>query len=309
MLPAPIEKLDEFNVANYLNDLPCGLSIGQAAHEIPKYRSGLIRAVKRTREKETNYVEQFSDEEEQITAAKCEVYIGKEPITAVIDSGAATSIITSSLLEFLGCKINRPSKMVIVTANRTKVKAKGMIDDLPVDLKRISIRSPVHVIDSQDNVLILGNDWLKRSHAVIHYDDETLTIRYKGRIVNLPLNFTTEKSFSIADIEESEEEYETEEELYEYQCYYSDNAYSSDEEGLEYNLWVNEYFLPNTPEPIEAVVDDENPAIYLAEAEIYTNLKEEKLHLGPLVYEQQVSFNNLIEAYVDICAQSQTQIG
>ena len=42
MLPAPIEQLTEFNVANYLRDLPCGLSVGQAAHEIPKYRSGLI---------------------------------------------------------------------------------------------------------------------------------------------------------------------------------------------------------------------------------------------------------------------------
>ena len=57
MLPVPIEKLDEFNIATYLQDLPCGLSVGQAAHEIPKYCSGFIRAVRCTREKETNYVE------------------------------------------------------------------------------------------------------------------------------------------------------------------------------------------------------------------------------------------------------------
>src|SRR5205823_7229345 len=58
MIPAPIEQLNEFNVATYLQDLPCRLSVGQAAHEIPKYRSGLIRAVRRTREKETHYAEQ-----------------------------------------------------------------------------------------------------------------------------------------------------------------------------------------------------------------------------------------------------------
>ena len=28
MLPAPIEQLTEFNVATYLQDLPCGLSVG-----------------------------------------------------------------------------------------------------------------------------------------------------------------------------------------------------------------------------------------------------------------------------------------
>jgi hypothetical protein len=50
MLPAPIEKLDEFNMASYLQDLPCGLSVGQAAHSIPQYRSELIRALRRTRE-------------------------------------------------------------------------------------------------------------------------------------------------------------------------------------------------------------------------------------------------------------------
>ena len=63
MLPAPIEQLTEFNVANYLRDLPCGLSVGQAAHEIPKYRSGLICAVRRTREKETNYIERQTSSE------------------------------------------------------------------------------------------------------------------------------------------------------------------------------------------------------------------------------------------------------
>ena len=46
MIPAPIKQLNKFNVATYLQDLPCGLSVEQAAHEIPKYRSGLIRAVR-----------------------------------------------------------------------------------------------------------------------------------------------------------------------------------------------------------------------------------------------------------------------
>ncbi|GBB99189.1 hypothetical protein RclHR1_03440022 [Rhizophagus clarus] len=45
MLPTPIEQLTEFNVANYLRDLPCRLSVGQAAHEIPKYRNDWLRRV------------------------------------------------------------------------------------------------------------------------------------------------------------------------------------------------------------------------------------------------------------------------
>ena len=46
LLPALIEQLTEFNVSEYLQNLPCGLSVRQTAHEIPKYRSELIRAVR-----------------------------------------------------------------------------------------------------------------------------------------------------------------------------------------------------------------------------------------------------------------------
>ncbi|GBB98861.1 hypothetical protein RclHR1_33420001, partial [Rhizophagus clarus] len=46
---------------------------------------------KRTREKETNFIERNdSPDLDQTTAAQCELYVGKEPISAVIDSGAAT---------------------------------------------------------------------------------------------------------------------------------------------------------------------------------------------------------------------------
>src|ERR1700722_15163992 len=124
LLPAPIEQLNEFNVSEYLQNLPCGLSVGQAAHEIPKYRFGLIRTVRRTREKETNLIEQEMGE--QTTAAKCDLYMGKTPVTAVIDSDTTTSIITKPLLEFLGYPITRPSNMVLITANRSRVRALGV---------------------------------------------------------------------------------------------------------------------------------------------------------------------------------------
>jgi hypothetical protein len=35
--PAPIERVSEFDIAQYIGDLPCGLSIGQASAQIPKY--------------------------------------------------------------------------------------------------------------------------------------------------------------------------------------------------------------------------------------------------------------------------------
>ena len=310
MLPAPIEKLDEFSVADYLKDLPCGLSVGQAAHAIPKYRSGLVRAMRRTREREANYVDhsESEDENDQFTAAKCEIYIGKEPVTAVVDSGAATSIITDTLLNHLKQRINQPSKMVIVTANGSRVRATGLVDELPISLQGMLIKSPVHVIPSKDNVLILGNDWLRRIDAIIHYKRETLIINHKGRTIHVPISYTIKRNCITTEIDEdSEDEYESEDDLIESQIYYSDNAYSSDEENLEYNPWLNHAVEPEFQDEDELM---ENPAVFLAEAEkLQEEEKPKELHLGPLLYEQQVSFNNLLRNYKDICAQSQTQIG
>jgi hypothetical protein len=118
MLPAPIESLNEFKVAEYLQNLPCGLTVGQAAHLLPKYRSGMQQALRRKRDKtaETNMAE--SDEDETTTATKCTLRIASKACTAIIDdSGAATSIITRPLLEKLGYEVNRPSKLIVVTAN------------------------------------------------------------------------------------------------------------------------------------------------------------------------------------------------
>ena len=44
--PAPIENVNEFDIAQYISDLPCGLTIGQAAAQIPKYRGGLAKSMR-----------------------------------------------------------------------------------------------------------------------------------------------------------------------------------------------------------------------------------------------------------------------
>lgn len=106
---------------------------------------------------------------------------------------------------------NQPSNMVIVTANRTKVHALGVITELPVHLSHMIIKTPVHMLDSQDKVLILGNDWLRKINAIVNWQKKELTISYKGRTVNISLIFTITKapinSESVEDELEDKKEY------------------------------------------------------------------------------------------------------
>jgi hypothetical protein len=107
--------------------------------------------------------------------------------------------------------------------------------------------------------------------------------------------------------EEEEEEYESEE-LEETQVYLSDLSGYSSEESLEFNPWENEVspIYQEEEENLEAA----NPAIFLAQVEVFTGEKvNSDLHLGPLEYHQQNQFQQVLNDYVDICAKSQTQIG
>ena len=45
MISAPIESLTEFNVAEYLQNLSSGLTVGQAAHLLLQYCAGMQQAV------------------------------------------------------------------------------------------------------------------------------------------------------------------------------------------------------------------------------------------------------------------------
>jgi hypothetical protein len=120
LVPAPIENVNEFDIAKYISDLPCGLSIGQASAQLPVYRKELMQSVRRKREKiENNYIgENYygnsnSEDDTPTTAAKCEFYIRNQPVIVVIDSGAAVSIMTKAMMNSLGLKIQNSSDYVI----------------------------------------------------------------------------------------------------------------------------------------------------------------------------------------------------
>ena len=269
--------------------------------------------MRRTREKETNLIEQEMGE--QTTAAKCDLYVGKTPVTAVIDSGAATSIVTKPLLESLGYPITGPSNMIIVTANGSRVRALGVVEKLPINLKYLIIRTDVHVLESKDKVLILGNDWLQRVNATMDWRNRDLTIKTQGRTVKVPISFTMNKTVINTEVSDDEEEEYEEEEIEESYVYYSDHfsddsseiSFSSDDD-LEFNPWTNEY-SPIYHQESEENFEEVNPAVYLAQQEPGVQEKAPILHLGPLIEQQQSNFQHLLEEYKDICAESQTKIG
>src|ERR1044071_3874547 len=129
-----------------------GLTVGQAAHLSLKYRAEVQQAVRWSYkpEAEANLVD--SDEEEATTAAKIFLRVNHKPQTAIIDSGAATSIITKFLLDRLGFEIAKDSRLVVVTANGARTKSLGVTSKLPIRIGNIDIPTSFQVLDSKDEI-------------------------------------------------------------------------------------------------------------------------------------------------------------
>ncbi|CAB4485769.1 unnamed protein product [Rhizophagus irregularis] len=244
MVPAPIENVNEFDIAKYISDLPCDLSIGQATAQLPVYRKGLIQSMRRKREKidnnnyigESYYGDFNSEEETPTTATKCEFHINQQPVIAVIDSGVAVSIMTTAIMKTLKLTIDGPSEYVIKTANGTRVRSLGEIQNLPLKVRNSIIKTNVQIIESSDSVFILGNNWMRKVNAALNWNKKTLTIRYNGRSITVPVIFTLPKPIKMKQSFEydDEEKYESEE-LEEAQIYMSDFSGYSTEESLEFN--------------------------------------------------------------------------
>ena len=152
----PIESLNEFSVSEYLQNLSSGLTIGQAAYLSLKYRAGLQKAVRRSHNKETderkaNFAK--SSEDETTTAAKVILRVNRKAQTAIVDSEAATSIITKALLNCFEYKADKPFKLIVVTANSAHTKSLGIVSNLLVIIGKIDILISFQVLESKNEVL------------------------------------------------------------------------------------------------------------------------------------------------------------
>src|SRR5205814_2938042 len=88
---------------------------------------------------------------------------------AIVDSGAATSILTKTLLDRLEYNVDKPSKLVVVTANGARTKSLKVVSHLPITLGKIDTPTSFQVLESKDEVLILRNEWLRENNAVMDW--------------------------------------------------------------------------------------------------------------------------------------------
>ncbi|CAG8612411.1 11572_t:CDS:2, partial [Scutellospora calospora] len=158
-----IDKLEPYNVVYDLLSMKANITIGQVL-KYPNQRRNLALALKRPflpeemptpppEMMETNTAQ--TKESGKTTAARCYVRIKNNLIIAVLNSGAAVSIMSIKTMDKLKLQINEPSTTIIVTTNGTRVRALGRIKDVKLALGSMMVSTTFHIIESTDDMLLL----------------------------------------------------------------------------------------------------------------------------------------------------------
>ena len=148
-------------------------------------------------------------EKYKFTATNCNVKINGIPIVAILDSGAATSVMTHKLMKNIGEEISQPSNVIISTVSGETIRSLGIVEEAQINVNGELVPLDIEVIDDRRrNKLILENDFLFLTKAKINYATEKVTLYPQTRKrMDLPIEFYNGYE---EDTEESDDESEDE---------------------------------------------------------------------------------------------------
>lgn len=112
---------------------------------------------------------------------------------AVIDSGAAVSIISKNLAQHLQGKINRNKTQRLRGVNATET-SKGTAEHIVVDVGGCKIPINLLILQSSPSDLILGSDWSSAVGAIIDYRSSKLQMLQNGTHYSSPISWTKPSS-------------------------------------------------------------------------------------------------------------------
>lgn len=158
--------------------------------------------------------------EERIVAVRCDITINNTTIRAVVDTGAATNIMTSSLLRQLNLEIEESSKTRFIIANGERQASLGKTE-IEIEVNDWIIPVKVEVIESRKKELLLGTKFLAEMKGLIDLEKQTMTLKIEEQDILIPIYYS-QKQLKEDEIENDTSESENTDEY--------DNYEETDEE-------------------------------------------------------------------------------
>src|SRR5256886_17527672 len=116
----------------------------------------------------------------KILAVKSKIKINGQDTGAIIDTGAATSIISQKLQEDLGIEIEEGSKIIFTIANGKIVPSLGKVN-VYLEIGQERIPTKMEVLESSKRELILGTDLFVKLKGKIDLESKIATMKFEDR--------------------------------------------------------------------------------------------------------------------------------
>ncbi|GES72789.1 retroviral-like aspartic protease 1 [Rhizophagus clarus] len=247
---------------------------------------------------------------DRTSALYCEASIKHIKFPLIVDSGSAGSIISLSLLKDLDMEITKASKTVMVNVNGERRRPLGAVTDIPLRIHDCIIPMDAIVTDANSYAAIVGNDWLRKTKAILDYNNNLMTIEWKDQVLEV-ITECREMPHHISSIEvpNIEAEDEVEEEVDEDAMEESEDEFESDDEEAQEQLFCNAKFI--TRERAQEIEEELKEGNFVSNEYYYQyeEIEKGKFHTGKLNEEQLRKFENFMERYQNLFAWDPNDFG
>ena len=160
---------------------------------IPGYEKKLYETMKKFGEQdEINYIEE--DGRPRFIPITCEANIQGIETNAIIDTGAAVTVITRGLADQLPYEL-RPSRTKLTPFGKEKYASIGAIEDMEFFVGNTKTTATVEVVDLPQQLFLLGTDWIHSEKGIINLEQEELQLKRGTDCEIVPIRFMEEEMY------------------------------------------------------------------------------------------------------------------
>ncbi|OMJ08794.1 hypothetical protein AYI69_g10929 [Smittium culicis] len=162
-----------YSIGHDLANSKVDLSYSQLLQVAPSVRSELIGLCKKQDVKELSNVE---SEVSNNTNCRGIVKIFDDRHWAVLDTGAACSVMSTALLKEIGLEVDSDSYQTVITADGTRHTTLGTVTQIPIEIANYKFPCDILIMDLDKPILILGTEWFSKYNAVLDLKSKELIL-------------------------------------------------------------------------------------------------------------------------------------
>ncbi|OMH79795.1 Transposon Tf2-6 polyprotein [Zancudomyces culisetae] len=187
-----------FSLVKELGKVNLKVNVLQLLENSTSMTEEIVAYINKKKAKEVN---EFEVAEKKQSNCKALVKVFGQSIWAVVDTGAACSVVTSNMVEDWGLSPDNYSKQVIVTADGKRHTTLGKVSSVPLKISSFVFPVDLWVMDRNEDILILGTDWLLEHRVSLNLRIPELRLPIENAEITTKLATFTNSSSSISDQE------------------------------------------------------------------------------------------------------------